>query len=294
MAKDNTIEEIKEILKEFTESQKKSHQKLDEEIAKLMESQKRTDEQLKKTDEEIANLSKEVENVNKIVKNLTDDSIELRAEIKSLSKEVKNVNKIVKNLTDDSIELRAEIKSLSKEVKNVNKMVEDLTDSRIEVRAEIKSLSAEVKNVNKMVGDLTDGWGKFVVGLTEPSITDEFERLGFKVLSIDSPPPRSLNGRKIEVDLLIISKLNSKPRVIAVEVKSSMNQKKLNRFIDVLREFKQFFFEYKDIELIGGVAAVRFAKGIKEWILENGLYLFSTSKGMMRSITPAGFIPKAW
>jgi hypothetical protein len=106
-----------------------------------------------------------------------------------------------------------------------------------------------------MIGDITDGWGKFVVGLTEPY---------------------------------------GKPKVIVIEVKSNINQKRLNQFINTLRQFKQFFFEYKDIELIGGIASVRFAKGIKELILENGLYLFSTSKGMMRNITPTGFRPKVW
>jgi hypothetical protein len=104
-----------------------------------------------------------------------------------------------------------------------------------------------------------------------------------------------LKARELEVDLLIMSRLNGKPAVIVVEVKSSLNEQKIQEFMDKkLKQFKEFFFEYKSIDLIGGVAGVRFARGAKDYAINCGLYLFSTSKGIMVNLTPTGFKPKVW
>jgi phage host-nuclease inhibitor protein Gam len=80
-----------------------------------------------------------------------------------------------------------------------------------------------------------------------------------------------------------------------IDVKSYINQQKIEEFIKKrLQRFKDFFFEYKNIDLIGGVAGIRFAKGTKEYAINCGLYLFGTSKGIMVNLTPAGFKPKVW
>ncbi|MEW6095221.1 MAG: hypothetical protein AB1567_01655 [bacterium] len=185
-----------------------------------------------------------------------------------------------------------EIAKIQKEIEEERKRTEE---ERRKTEKEIAKMSKEIEKVNKKVGDLTDGWGKFVVGLTEPSIKGEFKKLGFKVLSIDSPPARRLNGRELEVDLLIMTTFNKKPTVIVVEVKSSLNQQKIQKFVDnQLKRFKKFFIEYENIDLIGGVAGVRFAKGAKEVAIKHGLYLFSTSKGIMVNMNPNGFKPKVW
>jgi hypothetical protein len=45
---------------------------------------------------------------------------------------------------------------------------------------------------------------------------------------------------------------NGKPYALIIEVKSSINQQKIDEFINRLKRFREFFFEYKDIDLIGG------------------------------------------
>jgi hypothetical protein len=146
-----------------------------------------------------------------------------------------------------------------------------------------------------MVGDLTDGWGKFVIGLFEPSVEDCIKNLGYDVLSVDAPSKRRIKDKEYEIDLLVMAQLNGKPIVLIIEVKSTINQQKIHEFINKrLKKFREFFFEYKNINLIGAVAGVRFMKGAKEYALNSGLYIFGTSEGMLKNLTPLGFKPKIW
>jgi chromosome segregation ATPase len=191
--------------------------------------------------------------------------------------------------TDEQIkELRNAQRKTDEQIKLTNKEIDKTSK-------EIDKTNEEIDKLKTMVGDLTDGWGKFVLGLFEPSIEDCIKSLGFDIIRVDAPPKRRIKDKEYEIDLLILTQLDDKPNVLVIEVKSSINQQKIDEFINKhLKRFKEFFFEYKDIDLMGAVAGVRFMKGAKEYALNYGLYIFGTAKGMMRNLTPAGFKPKIW
>jgi hypothetical protein len=143
-----------------------------------------------------------------------------------------------------------------------------------QVNKEIDKTNKEIDKLRRMVGDLTNGWGKFVIGLFEPSVEDCIKNLGFDVISIDAPPKRRIKDREYEIDLLVMTQLNSKPNVLVIEVKSSINQQKIDEFVNKrLKRFREFFFEYKDIDLMGAVAGVRFMKRKRICVKLRALYI---------------------
>jgi predicted RNase H-like nuclease (RuvC/YqgF family) len=227
----------------------------------------------------------EIEN---IIRELAISQKKTDYEVEKVSKEVIRVSKEVTRMSKEVERMSKEVTRVSKEVERVSKEVE-------RVSKEVERVSKEVEKVNKMVGDLTDGWGKFVIGLFEPSVEDCIKSLGLEVLEIEELVKRRIKDEEYEVDLLAITRLNGKPKILIFEIKSSINQQKIEDFIDKrLKKFKKFFFEYKGIDLLGAVAGVRFAKGAKEWALNQGLFIFSTAKGILRNLTPSGFKPKIW
>jgi hypothetical protein len=204
------------------------------------------------------------------------------------SKEFIKIWKILERVAKQQEAANKRQDRIDQEIDKVNKEID-------RVNKEIDKVNKEVDKVNKMVGNLTDGWGKFVVGLFEPSVEDCIKDLGFEVISVLAPPKRRINNIEFEIDLLVISKLNGKPKILVIEVKSSVNQQKIDNFIkNKLPRFKEFFFEYKDMDLIGGFAGVRFFQNLRDYALNRGLYIFGTAKGIMKNLTPSGFQPKIW
>ncbi|MEW6095216.1 MAG: hypothetical protein AB1567_01630 [bacterium] len=79
-----------------------------------------------------------------------------------------------------------------------------------------------------------------------------------------------------------------------MEVKSTINQSKVDKFIKKLQNFKAFFVEYKNMDIIGGVAGVRMDDNTKAYIEKKGLYSFAVADGMMRNINSIDFHAKKW
>jgi hypothetical protein len=221
-----------------------------------------------------------IEEIKKILKKITEEQREL-------SKSQKKTDEEIKKVTESQKKTEEEIKKLTESQKKTDREID-------RVSKEIEKVSKEIEKVNKMVGDLTDGWGKFVVGLFEPSVEDCIKDLGFDVISIYPSVKGRIRDRELEVDLLLRTTLNGKPKILVIEVKSSINQQKIDKIENKLLKFKEFFFEYKDIDLIGGVAGVRFPENLRSYALTKGFYIFSTAKGIMRNLTPSGFQPKIW
>jgi SMC interacting uncharacterized protein involved in chromosome segregation len=224
---------------------------------------------------------------------------EIKAILSEVAKEQRLFAKEMRRLQIAQAKTDEQIKLVNKEIDKVTKETNkeiDKTNKEIDkTTKEIDKTNKEIDKLRRMVGDLTNGWGKFVIGLFEPSVEDCIKNLGFDVISIDAPSKRRIKDKEYEIDLLIMTQLNGKPNILIIEVKSSINQQKIDEFINKrLKRFREFFFEYKDIDLIGAVAGVRFMKGVKEYALNSGLYIFGTAKGMMKNLTPIGFKPKKW
>ncbi|MEW6096425.1 MAG: hypothetical protein AB1567_07875 [bacterium] len=185
-----------------------------------------------------------------------------------------------------------------KEIKEILKRV---SDEQKEAEFEIKELrkaqkqtDAQIKRLGIHIGDLTDGWGKFVLGLSEPSILSSLKELGFNLLAAESPAIRTMNGEKYEIDILCPAMENGKINVIVIETKSSFNQQKVEKFVKKLQRFKEFFPEYSSGKLFGGIAGVRMTKETPPLAEKNGLYLFAVKEGMMKNINSLEFKPKEW
>ena len=89
---------------------------------------------------------------------------------------------------------------------------------------------------------------------------------------------------------------------MAVEVKTTLTVQKVQKFIDILKMFKEYFPEYRDRVVYGGVAYLcepedEEAKGAAKFSQENGLFVIVSPGGQSNMTTisnPQGFRPKAF
>jgi len=185
-------------------------------------------------------------------------------------------------------------KSQEESHKKIDEVLDKLAEEQRKTDEQLKKTDEQLKRLGKQIGELTDGWGKFVLGLSEPGIEMCLKEIGFSTYGIISSVLRRIKDEEYEIDLLCPCALNGKTIIIVIEAKSYLNQQKVKNFIQKLKRFHEFFPEYSNIEVIGGMAGIRLASGIKALVLKEGLYLFSVSGEVMKSLTPKEFKPKIW
>ncbi|MEW6095625.1 MAG: hypothetical protein AB1567_03745 [bacterium] len=217
---------------------------------------------------------------------------------------IEEIKEILKRITEKQEIVAKEQQELTLKQQQTEKEIDRLTkktDAQIEkIDAQIektdKEIKKEIKKVNKMVGDLTDGWGKFVEGLVAPSIPKVFKILDIDVFDISTRRTRRKNGNELEVDILCLGRRqDGKEVVLVAEVKSDLQSKHIDEFVtEELPEFKKFFDEYQDKELIGIVAGSRLGDGVKKYAEKLGLYILAPSGNIMKLLNKPDFRPKAW
>ena len=173
---------------------------------------------------------------------------------------------------------------------------EALKEAQQKTEAALQKLT---ENLNKASGDFTNKWGRFLESLVKGDLVKVLKGRNIEVVRVQPRLVYYENGREAgDFDLVAV---NGK-EVVAVEVKTTLTVRKVQKFMDSLKRFKEYFPEYGDRVVYGGVAYLcepedGEAKGAAEFSQENGLFVI-VSPGGESSVTtisnPRGFEPRAF
>jgi hypothetical protein len=155
----------------------------------------------------------------------------------------------------------------------IEAILEKLSISQKETDDKFKETDKQIRQNNKLIGGIGEKFGSFTEGLAYPSLRKILQ----KHYSIDNTSANVLkrfpNGTEIELDAFGYTngKINN---AVIVEVKSHLQSKHIYDFIEVLKNFKTNFPEYKEKHLYGILATVRnVSKELRNEIFENGIHL---------------------
>ena len=202
-----------------------------------------------------------------------------------------DIDKILESIK----ELREHQKETDRQLKETDKQLKETDKQLKETDEQLKRVDEQLEKLGLKIGELTDGWGKFVEGLVEPSISVLFKKFGLKVYKIFQRASASINGRNMEIDILAIAKdKKGKDVVLVTEVKSNLTQREIDKIIKTLQQFLEFFPEYKNNKIIGIAAGIRLQKGIGLYGEKKGLYVLAPSGESMKILNSPKFKPKLW
>ena len=194
--------------------------------------------------------------------------------------------------------LTIEVERLKKEFyQGMTKLREsqaELRESQKKTDEEIDKLLGSQKETAKRVGDLTDGWGKFVEGTVAPCIPKLFKKVGINVDFTAQNVERTKDGGEMEVDILCEGKSKEKDMVIAVEVKTTLDESKVDEWIERLKDFFKFFDKYRDYSLIGVIGGMKLSKGVVRYAERKGLYVLTPSGNAVKLANKPEFKPRIW
>ena len=98
---------------------------------------------------------------------------------------------------------------------------------------------------------------------------------------------------KIQGDFDLVA-INGR-EIVAVEVKTTLAREKLEKYIAQLKKFKEYFPEYEDKVIYGGVAYMDDLDNAGKVVMEEGLFAIVAPSGDARVaeiVNPEGFVPK--
>jgi hypothetical protein len=159
------------------------------------------------------------------------------------------------------------------------------------LKEQLQETDRQLKELGRQIGGLGDKFGSFTEGLALPSMGKILgERFGMDTIF---PSVRArTNGHSMEIDVLASSK--QRDEVFVVEVKSHLREEALDQMRRILREFHDFFPDYKGRKLYGILAAVDAPDEVRRKVLREGIYLARVHDGHFELQVPEGFEPRAF
>ena len=151
---------------------------------------------------------------------------------------------------------------------------------------------AQIDRVSKQLGELGNKFGSFTEGMAFPSMQKLLvEKFGAEFIAPRAE--RRRGGETLELDVLGYS--NGKTnRVIAVEVKSHLQEDHLDEFVETLEKIPKFFPEHRGKEIIGILAAVDIPRDLPKRVAKAGIHLARISDENFLLVDPKGFRAKSF
>ena len=201
-------------------------------------------------------------------------------------------------------EIRASHKKASQEMADLRasmaashkKASQEMAEIRAENRARDKRTEREFKKTKELfIGQ----WGMLVESLVEGDLIKQLKKRNISVYGVS---PRihgrmhttDSQGRRQEklCEIDLIAK-NGK-EIVAVEVKTSLKTKDVDKFLGILKYFTQYLPEYKDNIVYGAVAYLKVQRGAELYAEKKGLFVIKATGDSSSIVNRPNFKPKVF
>jgi len=167
-----------------------------------------------------------------------------------------------------------------------------LKDTERLLKETIAEREKDRKEYDKRFGDMDNRFGEVVENLLAPTMIDRFIELGvlFQTASTNFKVKDHKNKIYFEIDVF----LQNCDTAMLVEIKTNLSISYINEHIKRLEKMRTFADLHNDKRsFLGAVAGVVVPLKVKNYALENGLYLIEPA-GENLNITPPHNKPKVW
>ena len=151
-------------------------------------------------------------------------------------------------------------------------------------------LEAIVARTGRSVDDLTGKWGKFVEGMVAPACKTLFADRHIPVHKVLQRVQADYEGRSMEIDILVVNA----GHVVLVEVKSTLKVDDVRDHLERLGQFREFFPEYADRQILGAVAGIVIEEQADRFAYREGLFVIGQAGDTVRILNDPQFQPKTW
>ena len=161
------------------------------------------------------------------------------------------------------------------------------TDAKFkETDAKLKENADQIRRTERI---FVSQWGRFIEELVKPDAVAVFRQRGIDVHYIYRRSEAKLDGRTMEVDLL----LENDNEVVVIEVKSVLKVDDVQEFLEDLRIFTAFLPRFRGYRVYGAVAGLTIDENADRYAYKRGLFVVGmAASGMVEIKNDLGFRPR--
>lgn len=162
--------------------------------------------------------------------------------------------------------------ALTRLERGINRLKQEMKADREEMKSDRKEMKADRKEMNKQWAALAKKMGTLDEDLIAPATRPVLAKY-----FVCEPTVRAIrvlkriDGENFEVDVLVVAD----DKVFMIEVKSSPRSEYVDQIIEKASQFKKFFPEYKDKELLTIYASIIFPENVLNYATKRGLYVMA-------------------
>jgi hypothetical protein len=180
----------------------------------------------------------------------------------------------------DSLNFFQEVKDLFKE-----------TDRKFkETDKKFKETAKQFQETDKRIGKLTNRLGEFIEEMVRPGAVRLFRERGIKVHVVSRNVTAERDGEAVEIDLMVVND----GEMVVVECKSSLSVDDVNNHLERLGKVKRLFPHYRDMRIMGAVAAMVMQENVSRYAYKKGLFVLCQSGDTMVIRNDDKFVPVVW
>jgi predicted RNase H-like nuclease (RuvC/YqgF family) len=161
-----------------------------------------------------------------------------------------------------------------------------------EMRMFTEESRAQAREMNRKWGDVSNKLGTMVEDLVAPSLPRIVEdTLGGTVLDLMPRRKRRLaDGRVKEFDAVALTA----DAIYLNSTKATLRSADVDRFVEDIAAFREFFPEYADLPLVGILASLAVDEGVLSYAEKQGFLVLAVGDELMEVKNRPGFEPKRW
>ncbi len=223
------------------------------------------------------------------MKAFKDEMLDFKDEMKAFKDEMLDFKDEMKAFKDEMLEFKNEMKAFKDEMAEFKNEMRDFKDEVTEYKDEAEK---DRKTMNKQWSDLAKKMGTVVEDLVAPSIPRiAKEEMGLELEFFGTRIKKKLrDGRSKEYDVIA----TAGEYVLLNSTKSTFESNDVKDFFREIKEFRDFFPEYKEKKIIGIIASLYLDESIITYAEKSGLFALAVGEDLMEVKNSKGFKPKEW
>ena len=151
-------------------------------------------------------------------------------------------------------------------------------------------MKQQSQDINNKIGRLTNRLGEFIEEIVRPGVVRLFQERGIDVHVVSRNVTATRDGESMEIDLLVVND----GEIIVVECKSSLSIDDVENHIKRLGKVKKLFPGYRDMKVMGAVAAMVMQDNVSRYAYKKGLFVLRQSGDTMKILNDDKFMPAVW
>ncbi len=145
------------------------------------------------------------------------------------------------------------------------------------------------RKLRQLISEFGSQWGRLIEALVESDTLRLFQERGIEVRYIHHRTKVKLNGRTMELDLL----LENDDEVVVIEAKSQLKVEDVDDFLRQMDDFLEFFPRYRGYRIYGGVAGLGVEDNVARYAYRKGLFVLTVGgEGLARILNDESFRPR--